>query len=121
MTDHPHDTSHLVRRNDASPFTFGGNLVLQSILLGFENGRLMQTDSRSVDAHIRKNNIRINYTARQPQIIRQRERYIQQNIVVRPMAFPKFAVNITLSVLRVRAMQMGKIHSENTRHQRHAA
>lgn len=44
MRDHAHDAGNLVGRRDAADFTFWADRRVEAVLLGLENGGLVQAD-----------------------------------------------------------------------------
>jgi len=66
MTTHFHNIGDLISRDDTSSFTLSADLSRHAILVGLEDGSLMQTDSRRVYIHIAKDDICIVESRGQP-------------------------------------------------------
>jgi hypothetical protein len=109
MADHFHDTSDLICRNDASSLALSGDLAQVFALLGFENGRLMQTNRGRVDGHVGKDDIRVGYALRQSKRLGQLQSHIQKNIIVSAVTLPKLPVNIALPIFRIGSMKVRQV------------
>jgi hypothetical protein len=57
MRDHPHNTGNLVGPVYAPDFAFCADTSGQASLVRFEDGRLMQADSRRMYTHVREDDV----------------------------------------------------------------
>lgn len=65
MADELHDACDLVGSDHTAPLAFTTDLWGHVVLVGFENGSLMETDGCRVDIHVDKDNIGVIDTRRQ--------------------------------------------------------
>jgi hypothetical protein len=104
MAGHFHDAGDLISRDDTPSFALCSNLVSHSILLSLEYRCLMQTDRGRVDAHVGENDVGIRDSMWQSKAARQRQRYVEKNIIICPMPFPEFAIQIIVLILGIGPM-----------------
>lgn len=71
MADHLHNTRDLICRDDAPPFTFSSNLVHRLMFFRLENGRLVQTNRRSMYSHIGEDDVWVCNALRQAKRVRE--------------------------------------------------
>lgn len=65
MTDHFHDIGDLIRSDNTPPLGFRANLCWKVILVGFEDGGLMETNRCCLQVHIEEDGVGILYSSRQ--------------------------------------------------------
>ena len=104
MGDHPHDAGNLGRCGDTSDLTLGAQRGRQSILIGLEDGRLMQANGRGVDVHVQKDDVGVGQTVGEPEMTGHGERDVKQDVVYLSMSLPEIPVEIVLTIVRTRAM-----------------
>ena len=117
MADQPHDAGDLGGCGHAPDLALGADGRGQAILVGLEDGGLVQTDGRSVDVHVQKDDVEVGDAVRQTEVVRHGEGGVQKDVVHLPMSSPELAVEIVFTVVLLRSMQVQQVSTEQGSHE----
>lgn len=121
MADHSHDVCDLRGGGDTADLALGAYGRGHLVLVGLEDGSLVQTDGGGVDVEICEDDIGIVDAGGEAEVRGERERDIEQDVVQVAVARPELALEVGVLVVRVRTVEVDEIAAEETGHQTDAA
>lgn len=112
MRNRPHGTRNLICCSNTTDLALGTHRGWQSVLIRLEDGGLMEADSGSVYAHVCKDNVWVCQARGQFEVSRKTKRRVQKDVVQVSVSFPEFAVQVVVSVIDIRPVEMEEIAAE---------
>jgi hypothetical protein len=113
VADHSHDGRYLCCCCHASNLALVADISWQPVLVGLEDGCLVQANGRCVYAHVCEDHIRVTNTSRQAKMIGKAQCGLEENLLNAPMTRPESAVDIIVTIVKARSMQMQQIPSKH--------
>lgn len=117
MADHAHDVCDFRRGGDAADLALGADGRGHLVLVGLEDGGLVQTDGGRVDVEVCEDDVRIIDAGGEAEVRGERERDVEQDVVEVAVARPELALEVGVLPVAVWTVQMDEIAAEETGHQ----
>lgn len=121
MADHTHNVSNFCSGRDAADLALSADGRGHLVLVGLENGSLVQTDGRCVNVQICEDDVGVADADGEAKVRWEGESDIEQDVIQVAVARPELALEVRVLLVAVRAVEMDEIAAKETGHQTDAA